>query len=395
MAASEPDAASTTNHLDDNNDDNTLSSLKQDEQPPPNSKDSPLHPKDEEQGDTRVKESQRIQQTAQEGLSNKQNDPLPDNNDENKSDQESSYRATTDDDEPHHDEDYDDDEHAPLFRVVQEWGESSTVHGMNVICDSHHVWTIWKRLLWFFLVIASASVMVWQMTALIREYREYAVVTETQTILDDTLEFPEITICNINEYSQAASRIVAQEQQQDDDWILPRTTPQLERMAQPLEEFVQTTSFQQQVIDKQDFAQVWKRRITDFGSCWAFAPPPSEPRSGSSSSLSTTPRTSTSGLEFSVYLNQSDYTSRTEFAGILLVAQLPGTLVHEFLPFVVVPPGTVAWIALEATQMVREREPPWSQCHSQAPEYTQAQCRAQCFMPPFGATVTVAIGATP
>ena len=74
-----------------------------------------------------------------------------------------------------------DETDAALQVVVNEWAQGTSIHGVPLVTDAS-VWKLWKRSVSIVLVLVSSGFMVWQITQLIRQYRDYEVLTRTETI---------------------------------------------------------------------------------------------------------------------------------------------------------------------------------------------------------------------
>ena len=261
---------------------------------------------------------------------------------------------------PYPDDDGFDENNAALEVVVNEWAQGTSIHGVPFVTDAS-AWKCWKRSVWTGLVLISTAFMVWQITQLIREYRDYEVITDTKTINPGYLSFPEVTLCTTNAWSQ--SRIEATGIQN------PVNQEELELISTPREELLFATWFNG---IPQDLTR-WKQVILgdEFGRCWAFTPTKDEVvrRPGYYG-----------GLRIWLDLRQDDYSAETNFSGAILWAEQPGTMVDSQLPLNSAKPGMETLINIHMVQFEREQQAPWARCQGEAPAYTQPRCRSECLM---------------
>jgi len=152
----------------------------------------------------------------------------------------------------------------------------------------------------------------------------------------------------------------------------PRNEEELIAASQKKEEFILDTWFKEY---HQDTAVVWESVITNFGRCWTFQP--------NSTVLQETDDQIYrpgiyGGLDVSFDLEQVYYDPDTEAAGLRVFVTQRGAKISDQVEAVFVPPGSLTYVGVEKTTFQREKEAPWSHCDGNAPEYTQANCRAQC-----------------
>mmetsp|Transcript_20775 Transcript_20775/g.57437 ORF Transcript_20775/g.57437 Transcript_20775/m.57437 type:complete len:482 (+) Transcript_20775:211-1656(+) len=262
------------------------------------------------------------------------------------------------------DDDDDDDEHnALLGDVMQEWAGGTSVHGAALASD-RQTYSLWFRLCWMVVVVFGCAVMMWQIQALISQYRNFDVSTDTEIVVPDSIEFPEITICNTNPFSarlQGNQSIVDPVNEEEFKALQPR-----------IDDFIWATFFNEQEINVTE--ETWKPVITDAGYCYQFNTDNVVSRPGVFG-----------GLEVWTYLDQDDYANGTDLAAVNVFILQKGTKINEQLPFVPVSPGGETIISVKKTQFGREKQAPWARCTSKAPEYTQSQCRDDCINHVFSA----------
>ena len=271
--------------------------------------------------------------------------------------------------------DYDDDARLPL--VVNEWAQGTSIHGVANVTDGE-TWKAWKRLAWLTLTCASAGLMIWQFEALITQYRSYKVLTDTETITPRSLPFPQVTLCSTNPLSQQKLNILGIDE--------PTTTLEFQQTSWDYSELIFGPEFNGLSVGNTNHDQQqnhntsrWTERWTDFGRCWSF-----------DTSLRIVRPGMAAGLQVIGLLYQDDFfqvpnnnsettTAISEVAGMLVFIQSPGTLLSDQVPYVTASPGHNTLIRIHPTLVERERQAPWARCFSEAPAYTQAKCRTQCW----------------
>jgi hypothetical protein len=244
------------------------------------------------------------------------------------------------------------EEDASLHDVVYNWSRETSIHGFPFAMNSNY--KVWKRLLWLLLSLGSTAFLAWQIGALVRQYLDYAIETNTEVMSPATLPFPEITVCNTNLFD--SSKL-------SDEGKYPANDEELELVAHdPI--FI-TTAFND--IESEEELEVWKPLITHFGRCSVFRTDRQVSKPGR-----------LGGLHFSYWLNQDVYIDDTENAGLAIFITQHGTQINEQTPFTYLSPGGESNVRIQKTEYDRERNAPWALCFSQAPEYTQPKCRESC-----------------
>uniref|UniRef100_A0A7S2YJ66 Uncharacterized protein n=1 Tax=Entomoneis paludosa TaxID=265537 RepID=A0A7S2YJ66_9STRA len=272
----------------------------------------------------------------------------------------SEHREQTIEDEPRM-ERVQDEETASLRNVsiqdvVTEWTGGTSVHGVALAADYHH-YAAWFRSLWVMMIVTAAGVMIWQITSLIQEYRAYDVITEVETIVPESLEFPDVTLCNFNLYSKSLRNMTG--------ITYPRNEQELLDITQPIDEFILRSTFNGVPLDMRN----WTVSFGTLGVCAKFS---TEERVYLHGIYA--------GLRADLFLNQDEYEGTPGFgyAGLVVYVTQKGVEDNRLVPFTVVAPGGDAFVSLERHHFEREKEAPWARCHSQAPEYTQTGCKAKC-----------------
>mmetsp|Transcript_4349 Transcript_4349/g.11949 ORF Transcript_4349/g.11949 Transcript_4349/m.11949 type:complete len:476 (-) Transcript_4349:404-1831(-) len=253
--------------------------------------------------------------------------------------------------------DEEDENNAPFQAVIEEWSGGTSVHGV-ALAFARSDYRLWYRLIWAGLVVSSCCLMLWQITNLFRQYRDYAVITDTQVIVpDEPLEFPEITVCNTNKYQNWKMSDAAIEH--------PASEEEVNMISQDLETFVLYSNFngRDHIVPN----ETWTPYMTDDGRCWQFRTDERVVRPGYEG-----------GLNIYLFLEQYFYTDDTGIAAVHIFVQAPGTVINPQVPYYSAAPGQLTELRIKKTIFQRERTAPWARCYSQAPIYTQEQCRRNC-----------------
>jgi len=101
--------------------------------------------------------------------------------------------------------------------------------------------------LWLLLLLSCFGLMVWQIGSLIKQYKSYNVITTTETIVPDALEFPEVTVCDTSLYDTELINATGISE--------PPTDEELFSTTENLENFIVLTSFNDNDVD---VASAWK-----------------------------------------------------------------------------------------------------------------------------------------
>ena len=149
-------------------------------------------------------------------------------------------------------------EDAEVYDVVNEWAQGTSIHGLANVMD-RNTFKCWRRLIWLSLVLTSFAFMVWQIGTLVAEYTSYDVQTDIFTVYPSSLSFPEVTVCNMNRYNYSAQTTL--------NITEPKNLEELRLLAQPLEDLVLFSSFNDQPLD---ISIAWKEVVTSYGLCYQF-----------------------------------------------------------------------------------------------------------------------------
>ena len=78
--------------------------------------------------------------------------------------------------------------------------ETTTIHGISPIFTSKN---FYQRFIWSSLFIAAFGLLIWQVSELVVKVSRKGITIEATTMSKEELNFPRITICNINPYSKS------------------------------------------------------------------------------------------------------------------------------------------------------------------------------------------------
>jgi hypothetical protein len=251
---------------------------------------------------------------------------------------------------------------ASTIAVVREWASFTSIHGLPYAADYEHS-RPWKRIIWVCLVLVCTGVLIYQMESLISDYLQYNVNTAVKTTSPGSLDFPDVTVCNAFAAHQVSK--LTSSSWYGDDHKAPKNEEEFFEVSQSLEEFIQFVEFNKKRIS--DISAYWKPIITYAGVCFKFSTLEKVSRPGIDG-----------GLQFYANINRTEYPFASVFVGLRVIVTQPGIAIVSQLPFVIVPPATFQYIALERQDVRRVRDKPWSKCNSTDPAYTQAHCRELC-----------------
>jgi hypothetical protein len=94
-----------------------------------------------------------------------------------------------------------------------------------------------------------------------------------------------------------------------------------------------------------DVATAWTPVITSFGQCFQFK-----------TDKTVYSPSSSGGLHFAGNLQQEEYDSLSDIAGVRSFTAQPGTPINDQVPSVFVIPGVEAYVGIDSFEFVRSRE---------------------------------------
>lgn len=253
--------------------------------------------------------------------------------------------------------------------VVEKWSNDATIHGIHYVLNRQRL-LCWRRRLWGMLLLFSTSLMIWQIGVLVQDYYKWETNTNVKMVSPKSMDFPEITICNLNTFQN--TRVA-------DTGIFgdPVNEEELIAISQPLEEFIQAATYNRKVI--QNLSDFFYPVVTVNGLCFQFQTDENITRPGLEG-----------GLSVSLYINADNYYNGSGlnegFAGRaaygvgvqVFVAQKGTTKVSQ-VPFDLALPGTLQFMSIKRQIVNREKGSPWKTCFAEAPQFTQPKCREECF----------------
>jgi len=89
-----------------------------------------------------------------------------------------------------------------LKKRFVEWSSSSTSHGYPNIFRTDK-WLI--KIMWFLFILLSTGFCFYMVTKSVMDYLNHDVVTKIRVFNEAPIEFPTITICNLNPFTTNAS----------------------------------------------------------------------------------------------------------------------------------------------------------------------------------------------
>ena len=84
-----------------------------------------------------------------------------------------------------------------IKEIIVSAADESTTHGIDHIFKRSHPFI---RFVWVVCFLASSAVCFYMMTISILTYLDYETVTKAEKIVEQTVDFPTVSICNLNPY---------------------------------------------------------------------------------------------------------------------------------------------------------------------------------------------------
>lgn len=254
------------------------------------------------------------------------------------------------------------DEVRAVTNITSAFSEETSVHGLSFVLNDH--FRPWKRLLWLLIVIASSGIMIWQIRLLVDQYRKFETNSSIKIRAKTTLDFPEVTVCNLNAFQESRMEstginLTATGQQ-------PQTHEEVDLIAQPLEDFIVSTSFNNEDLD---ISEVWERVFSYNSVCFRFS---GKGRLVYNAGF-------LFGLNFELNINSVENTPYSGLEGVIVYVAEPGATEMDQMPFTGLTPGSYYHLGLQRDVFLRETLEPWSNCVGSAPSYTQPLCLSNCY----------------
>lgn len=87
------------------------------------------------------------------------------------------------------------------FREALElFGSRTTAHGL---CQIDSSTTKTRKVFWVLLSLAALGVSARNIVGLVQEYFTFPVTTEVRVVYESRLEFPSVTVCNMNQFKRS------------------------------------------------------------------------------------------------------------------------------------------------------------------------------------------------
>ncbi|XP_012942490.1 degenerin deg-1-like [Aplysia californica] len=264
--------------------------------------------------------------------------------------------------------------------LFQEFSESTSMHGLQRAVSSE---SKWKRPLWAALVLAGACLATFNLSQTLKDFLHNPTTTQTSVHYNPDMEFPVITICNLNPFRSSLINAVTDSDFIENLWRNPGNftyedvvdlTWQYYKMknvsvTHQLEATVMTCKFG-------TGPRGYGKFLPSFNLKYTTKPGPSN------------------GLILELNVQQSEYLSATESAGFKIAVRPRDTLAFPEDQGLIVMPGTNTNIGLKKVEMSRT-PPPYSACveltdepnvelnmfsFTEGTRYTAEACRKTCYM---------------
>lgn len=253
------------------------------------------------------------------------------------------------------------EEEPTLLEVAREWSAGASIDGVPYILQEGM--SVCMRWTWAVILITCFGLMTYQLTVLVKDYLDYNTKTSQSTTVVEELEFPHVTVCNVNRYQKSL------QEKYNITW--PTNKQELDLLSQPFEDFVLATEFNGNLYytseNPEAVRRMWFPQYTSFGRCWTFT----------TDDVVVSPGLA-GGLFFMLNVQQEEYTTGSILAGVQLFILQKRVPVAVQMPFELIPVGVSHINFISEVQVFRETENPWSTCKSQAPVYSQLVCQSQC-----------------
>ena len=126
-----------------------------------------------------------------------------------------------------------------FIETIAWWAEFTSIHGVYYAFERGH-FNKWKQWTWSIIVAACTVSLIYLLTDMIQEYREYKLNTSSETLIPPSMGFPQVTVCNTNMFQSSL--------QESTGITSPTNEEELVAISQPLDEFIIYTAFSGVVI---------------------------------------------------------------------------------------------------------------------------------------------------
>ncbi|XP_012942494.1 amiloride-sensitive sodium channel subunit gamma-like [Aplysia californica] len=259
--------------------------------------------------------------------------------------------------------------------LFQEFSESTSMHGLQRAVSSE---SKWKRPLWAALVLAGACLATFNLSKTIKDFLHNPTTTETSVHYSPDMEFPVVTICNLNPFSYGKltgemdfmaviKNLVENGFTEEDDIFEYMAQFQRSRdvaITYSLKDLLIECQFDMMPCSADDFLTVPNYK---YGDCFVFNKQIPENFTHSNPRYTTKPGPD-NGLIMKLDVQQMQYLYTTEDAGFKIVVHSQDTTAFPEDEGFLVMPGTRTNVGLKRTEMSRA-PPPYSTCIGLADEY--------------------------
>lgn len=235
------------------------------------------------------------------------------------------------------------------LETSQFWAENTSIHGMYYMLERGH-FQAWKTIAWTIIVLTAAGGLVWALVAEVRDFQQFNVDTTTVTVIPTSMAFPMITLCNANKGVDRARQNATGIDE-------PKNETELVAISKPLHEFILYSEFNdREYTTRAELEEIWKPIITPLGLCFRFV----------TDERVIAPSTS-GGLAVRTWLSQAS--SGTKWTGVRVFVTpkeeklynssneaiaTGGEISHQTPGAVIVPPGSVSFLAMNLREFQRE-----------------------------------------
>ncbi|KAH9513271.1 hypothetical protein Btru_034517 [Bulinus truncatus] len=277
-------------------------------------------------------------------------------------------------------------------KLYHEFGDNTTLHGMRRAVGSDQCW---KRCVWTMLVLGGASLALYQFISIIQDFQRNPVSTVVSIEYEPRLEFPAVTLCNLNpiRLSKASNALKEKSEEEEnldvhntklEELLSQNNTEEKKVMGHAMQDMLIECKFNGTPCTYHDFKYIYNQK---YVNCYTFG----YYNNSEDHKRYTTKTGPANGLIIEMDIQQYDYLPLTQSAGVKVLLH-PDTEA----PFpedggLVVGPGFVTSIA--ARRVESRRQPfPQGSCVSLSDNiaystifssygytYTDNACKKSCY----------------
>ena len=294
------------------------------------------------------------------------------------------------------------------YSIVSEFLNSSTVHGLSKIGGKK---TPIHKIIWSLVVLVLVCGSLHQSTLLLVNYFDYKTYLVIKEIQVPNIKFPSVTLWNLNNYqSSKISRYFPAEdvvQRAINDSVHGRKSiSEVRKLMEVFWSSLETSNFMKMKETRSGSDSMLLKPIQDwctwatlngcspydFTDCFAHSTVGFCKTFNVAGNYTQRLPGSLSGFRVTLYLNQTDYANLIPLdkgAGVQVMIHSQGDYPNPILDGILVPPGHLAEISIERTELHRSAAPYPSKCSKKIinkhfpGHYTVATCRETCFQQNF------------